>query len=345
MVAWSPSRESRGTGGVVLMHVGDFGSRVDENGDAMRTRHALLVGSVVTVLLCVAIVVALWVPAGRGALAVVASSLPLRVVVTLFAAVGCALGASGLYRAILQFARDTAQLSASEDGSISIERAALVSVARRSLAGNRALRVESVDVQVVPRKGTTVLDVTVVATPRDSDALMTLAADIQRQTKQTLEAFTEHEVRYVAVNFVEDRRHADDAGATAKGAPATAVTKDAQTEVPAPDAAAQDAATPDAAPAEAADEPAGSAPVHVTGDASAAAPATTPEGTAAYETVREKRPSLISRLGRRVGRGGAEPAEVIVDTPAVEVTRQDGDEPADEAGDASRKEGEPPRTA
>lgn len=340
------------------MHVGDFGSRVDENGDAMRTRHALLVGSVVTVLLCVALVVALWVPAGRGVLAVVASSLPLRVVVTLFAAVGCALGASGLYRAILQFARDTAQLSASEDGSISIERAALVSVARRSLAGNRALRVESVDVQVVPRKGTTVLDVTVVATPRDSDALMTLAADIQRQTKQTLEAFTEHEVRYVAVNFVEDRRHADDAGASAKGAPAATATETeaaaASDAAPAP-AAANDApavAAPTGddragspAPTEVADEPAAPAPAPATDDASAAAPATTPEGAATYETVREKRPSLISRLGRRVGRGGAEPAEVFVDTPAVEVTRQDGDEPADEAGDASRKEGEPPRTA
>ena len=323
----------------------------------MRTRHALLVGSVVTVLLCVAIVVALWVPAGRGALAVVASSLPLRVVVTLFAAVGCALGASGLYRAILQFARDTAQLSASEDGSISIERAALVSVARRSLAGNRALRVESVDVQVVPRKGTTVLDVTVVATPRDSDALMTLAADIQRQTKQTLEAFTEHEVRYVAVNFVEDRRHADDAGATAKGAPATAATETeaaaASDAAPAP-AAANDA--PAAAPTgddragsltptEVADESAAPAPAPATDDASAAAPATTPEGAATYETVREKRPSLISRLGRRVVRGGAEPAEVFVDTPAVEVTRQADDEPADEEGDAPRAEGEPSRTA
>ena len=324
----------------------------------MRTRHALLVGSVATVLLCVALVVALWVPAGRGALAVVASSLPLRVVVTLFAAVGCALGASGLYRAILQFARDTAQLSASEDGSISIERAALVSVARRSLAGNRALRVESVDVQVVPRKGTTVLDVTVVATPRDSDALMTLAADIQRQTKQTLEAFTEHEVRYVAVNFVEERRHAEDAGASAKGTPAATAAETeaaaASDAAPAPAAAndAPAAAAPTGddragspAPTEVADEPAAPAPAPATDDASAAAPATTPEGAATYETIREKRPSLISRLGRRVGRGGAEPAEVFGDTPAVEVTRQADDEPADEERDAPRAEGEPPRMA
>lgn len=113
---------------------------------------------------------------------------------------------AGIYVVIYAFAHEHATLHAGPGGIINIERSALESTARRALAGVKGITVQNVRANVIERKGVPVIDVTVTAIPFGDDSLMTTASQIQTAVKRSVEGFTDHEVRYVAVNFIEPRK-------------------------------------------------------------------------------------------------------------------------------------------
>ena len=189
----------------------------------------------------------LWHPGG----AVLASTLRdvpvLLGLASLVALLALAGAVGGIVRIVQTFTHVAARLSANETGSISIEKSALVSVAQGALARIPNLSVQRIAVDVVPKRGSAVLDVDVLASPLGTQSLMALATSIQTEAKRALEAFTEHEVRYVSVKFVESHRRgkslADEGGKrTAKPTPAAEVREE-----PAP-APAPQPAEPAAAP-------------------------------------------------------------------------------------------------
>ena len=170
----------------------------------------------------------LWHPGG----AVLASTLRdvpvLLGLASLVALLALAGAVGGIVRIVQTFTHVAARLSANETGSISIEKSALVSVAQGALARIPNLSVQRIAVDVVPKRGSAVLDVDVLASPLGTQSLMALATSIQTEAKRALEAFTEHEVRYVSVKFVESHRRgeslADEGGKrSAKPAPAPEV--------------------------------------------------------------------------------------------------------------------------
>ena len=112
----------------------------------------------------------------------------------------------GIYVVVYAFAHEHATLHAGPGGIINIERSALESTARRALASVKDITVQHVRANVIERKGEPVIDVTVTAIPYGEESLMTTASQIQTAVKRSVEGFTDHEVRYVAVNFVEPRK-------------------------------------------------------------------------------------------------------------------------------------------
>lgn len=112
----------------------------------------------------------------------------------------------GIYAVIYAFMHEHATLHSGPGGAINIERSALESTARRALAGVPAVSIQKVTANVIERKNAPVIDFTVVAVPRGTDSLMALAGSMQSVVKQSIETFTDREVRYVAVNFIEPRR-------------------------------------------------------------------------------------------------------------------------------------------
>ena len=153
---------------------------------------------------------ALLLPGGADMMAFLHSCVPLAIllilvllvmIVGLVAYTGAAL--------LMSITRATARLRATESGEISIEKSALVSTASRALEQVSDMTLQGLTVDVLQRGDTAIIDARVVATPLGTDSLMTLAGRIQATTKRALEAFTEHEVRYVAVNFVEPRRRGE----------------------------------------------------------------------------------------------------------------------------------------
>lgn len=112
----------------------------------------------------------------------------------------------GIYIVVYAFAHEHATLHAGPGGIINIERSALESTARRALASVPGISVQHVRAAVIERKGVPVIDMTVTAIPFGEDSLMTTATQIQSSVKRAVEGFTDHEVRYVAVNFVEPRK-------------------------------------------------------------------------------------------------------------------------------------------
>lgn len=170
--------------------------------------------AVVTVLFALI----LWHPGGAGlagALRDMPILLGLASLVALMALCGVV---AGVVRVVRTFTHVAARLSANDSGSISIEKSALVSVAQGALARVPNLTVQNIEVDVVPKRSGAVLDVEVLASPLGTDSLMTLAQGMQGAVKRALEAFTEHEVRYVSVKFVESRRRGESLSADAKAA-------------------------------------------------------------------------------------------------------------------------------
>ncbi len=121
----------------------------------------------------------------------------------------------GIYFVIYAFVHEHATLHSGPDGTINIERSALESTARRAMASIPDISVQNVRANVIERKGGPVIDLTVTAIPRGAESLMATAGRIQTSTKRAVEAFTDHEVRYVAVNFVEPKKRTDVAAAEA----------------------------------------------------------------------------------------------------------------------------------
>lgn len=115
----------------------------------------------------------------------------------------------GIYVVVYAYAHEHATLHAGPEGTINIERSALESTARRALASVPGVAVQDIRANVIERKGDPVIDLTITAIPLGTDSLMTAASRIQTATKQAVEAFTDHEVRYVAVNFIEPRKQRD----------------------------------------------------------------------------------------------------------------------------------------
>lgn len=199
---------------------------------------------------------------------------------------------------VVSITRATARLRASESGSISIEKSALVSIASRALEQVDGMALQSLTVDVLQRGDTAIIDARVVATPLGTDSLMALAGRIQEVTKRALEAFTEHEVRYVAVNFVEPRRRSEQAE---MGAAVDAYTSEYVAAAPAQDAYA----APAAARAQAASQAAPAAQTtYVAAPAEEAAPVSgdagypsdSPDAPAPDQVApREKKPSLWKR--------------------------------------------------
>lgn len=112
----------------------------------------------------------------------------------------------GIYAVIYAFMHEHATLHSGPGGAINIERSALESTARRALASVPAVSIQKVTANVIERKNAPVIDFTVVAVPHGTDSLMALASAMQGVVKQSIETFTDREVRYVAVNFIESRR-------------------------------------------------------------------------------------------------------------------------------------------
>lgn len=116
---------------------------------------------------------------------------------------------AGLLLVVRAFVHERATLHVGSGGTINIERSALESTARRALSSFDDLTLEKVVARVVERRGDPVIDVTVTAVPYGAESLMATAGRIQTAVKQSVEAFTDHEVRYVAVNFVEPHRRSE----------------------------------------------------------------------------------------------------------------------------------------
>ncbi len=114
-----------------------------------------------------------------------------------------------LYTVVAGILHERATLHAGPGGTINIERSALESTARRALSSIEGVSLQHVSARVVERKGEPVIDLTVTAVPFGAESLMATAGRIQTASKQAVEAFTDHEVRYVAVNFVEPRRRGE----------------------------------------------------------------------------------------------------------------------------------------
>lgn len=120
---------------------------------------------------------------------------------------------TGIYVVIYAYAHEHATLHTGPEGAINIERSALESTARRALASVPGIAVQDIRANVIERKGDPVIDLAITAVPLGADSLMTTASRIQTATKRAIEAFTDHEVRYVAVNFIEPRKQRDVKGA------------------------------------------------------------------------------------------------------------------------------------
>ncbi|MBS5451450.1 MAG: hypothetical protein KHZ24_09640 [Coriobacteriia bacterium] len=222
---------------------------------------------------------------------------------------------------VVSITRATARLRATEAGEIFIEKSALVSTASRALEQVGDVTLQGLDVDVVPRGDSALIYARVTVTPLGTGSLMALASRIQDITKRALEAFTEHEVRYVSVNFVEPRRHGE---AMSAGSEAYEPVSVAASPVAAQAAAPETPATPRADVSEPA----------VPADSDTWQPATEPASTAAAE----KKPSLWDRARAKASglrsRLDAEDvvetrAEVVPDAPAdpVDVEPHGTDEP------------------
>lgn len=183
-------------------------------------RSALVACVAGLVLVAVIFCILLWAPIGMDVLGVLRGIPVLLGLASVFAALALIGAGWGVVRMVQTFTRTAARLSATDSGSISIEKSALVSVAAGALTGVPNVTVQAITVDVVPRRDTAVIDAEVTATPRGTDSLMALAADIQRLTKRALESFTEHEVRYVAVRFVESKRRGEPMSAGVRTLPA-----------------------------------------------------------------------------------------------------------------------------
>ena len=210
-------------------------------------RSALVACVAGLVLVVVIFCILLWAPIGMDVLGVLRGIPVLLGLASVFAALAIIGAGWGVVRVVQEFTRTAARLSATDAGSISIEKSALVSVAAGALAGVPNVTVQAITVDVVPRRDTAVIDAEVTATPRGTDSLMALAADIQRLTKRALESFTEHEVRYVAVRFVESKRRGEPMSAGVKTLPADDgehAASPASPVVPAAAAAAEDTCVP-----------------------------------------------------------------------------------------------------
>ncbi len=116
---------------------------------------------------------------------------------------------AALYLVVYGILHEKATLHAGSGGTINIERSALESTARRALSSIEGISLQHVVARVVERKGEPVIDLTVTAVPFGAESLMATAGRIQTSAKQAVEAFTDHEVRYVAVNFVEPQRRSE----------------------------------------------------------------------------------------------------------------------------------------
>lgn len=172
---------------------------------------AYLICSLVVLVL---FALALLLPGGAAMMAFLHGCIPLAVLLVLVMIVALVglIAYTGL-AVLVTITRASARLRATESGEISIEKSALVSTASRALAQVEDMTLQGLTVDVLQRGDTAVIDAKVTATPLGTDSLMTLASRIQGTTKRALEAFTEHEVRYVAVNFVEPRRRGEQMGA------------------------------------------------------------------------------------------------------------------------------------
>lgn len=157
---------------------------------------------------------ALLLPGGAAMMAFLHGCVPLAVLLVLVLLVDLVglVAYTGL-TVLTAITRGSARLRATESGEISIEKSALVSTASRALEQVSDMTLQGLTVDVLQRGDTAVIDARVTATPLGTDSLMALAGRIQATTKRALEAFTEHEVRYVAVNFVEPRRRGEQMGA------------------------------------------------------------------------------------------------------------------------------------
>ena len=117
---------------------------------------------------------------------------------------------------VRSLSRRQAMLHSGPGGVVNIELGALESTARRSLVGVQGISLVKVEAVVSDRKGGPVIDMAVTAVPFGVESLMSAAGKIEKAVKQSVEAFTDHEVRSVTVNFVEpqnreERKAAEDA--------------------------------------------------------------------------------------------------------------------------------------
>jgi|GEM_PF-2080917 len=113
--------------------------------------------------------------------------------------------AVGVYVVAAALLHERATLHAGPEGVINIERSALESTARRALGSIQTIALQGVVARVIETKADPVIDLTVTAVPFGEESLMVTAGRIQTAAKRAVEAFTDHEVRYVAVNFVEPK--------------------------------------------------------------------------------------------------------------------------------------------
>lgn len=172
---------------------------------------------------------AIWTPLGGFLVGVFSDSLAWRLIAS--AAVLLALGSAAvlLVRAVRATLRDEGLLRLGEDGQIGIESGALVSTAKRAAASVSDVQIGDVDIDLVQHRGEPALAVRMSAVASEDEPIMTCARSIQRAVKDALEAFTEHRVTRVALDFVEPRRRPEHPG------PKSPAAEVAASPAPAPD--------------------------------------------------------------------------------------------------------------
>lgn len=116
----------------------------------------------------------------------------------------------GIVKLVHLWRHSFATLLQDDAGAIAIEKSALVSMVRRALSCVDGCNTQSVQVDVARKNGVCQMYVTVFASAATRRSLLELAGEIQMAAKTVLESFTEREVRYVAVNFVEPRQRTKD---------------------------------------------------------------------------------------------------------------------------------------
>ena len=172
-------------------------------------RNVLIAFLISTATVIILSVVWLFHPEGDSLLTFMRGSIPLKLLFALAALIAFLGVAYGVYIIVDSLIHSRESLYTGEEGNITISTSALVSTARRALDKIENITVQDVKANVLQRKGEAAITMKVKVIPRGIESLMATASQIQKTCKQSIEAFTEHEVLYVSVDYIEPKKRSD----------------------------------------------------------------------------------------------------------------------------------------